>query len=259
MATRSAGNEKSLGHGQKRQREDEPDFSNPTTLVTFIVGAEPNTEKFMVHKEVACFGSPVLDAALDRTSIEGDVLKYTMDSTTPRAFRLLVQWLYSRKLKVLQLRTLSESPTTTHQARVEAAQSEDESLAELWVLGRELCIPDLQNHVLDKIFAIYRFRSRIPFTTYHYIFKNTSGWCGLARYTIDFCLRYLEPACLEKHQIHFPRKLLVTLTMSFTKQRDLRVESGSAVLEDILPATYYESNNNDVILAANEEPEGIFE
>src|ERR1700678_3199043 len=40
-------------------------FSDPDTLVTFLIGPGNNPKKFVVHKEVACYHSRVFDAAFN--------------------------------------------------------------------------------------------------------------------------------------------------------------------------------------------------
>jgi hypothetical protein len=57
-------------------------------------------EIIFVHKEFACFASPVFDAAFNSNFIEGQTQTYKLDDTTSRAFRLLTQWLYFEKLKI---------------------------------------------------------------------------------------------------------------------------------------------------------------
>jgi hypothetical protein len=79
--------------------------------VTFIIGKEEKTTKFMINKEVVCFHSKVLDAAFNSNFIEGQTLENYLDDTSPGAFKLFMQWLYSQKLVLSALRNpVSEDP-----------------------------------------------------------------------------------------------------------------------------------------------------
>lgn len=206
----------------------------PTTFVTIVVGTLPNVEEFMVHKEVACFHSPVLDAAFNSRFIEGQTYRYILEDTTPRAVRLLVQWLYSKNLELVQLRGY---PSKQAIVDAESAQSEDMALAELWVLADKLCIPALGNLVLDKIFLISKHQNTLAVPTYYYIFENTSETSGLRRYTIDFCFYYLLGSSLEEWESYFPRELLLALAVNFAKERDL--ENGCVIPKRLVPARYH--------------------
>lgn len=64
--------------------------------------------EFMVHKEFACYYSPVFDAAFNSNFIEGQSQIYILDDTTEGAFRLLIQWIYGQKLHIHGIGEISE-------------------------------------------------------------------------------------------------------------------------------------------------------
>jgi hypothetical protein len=66
--------------------------SSPDKVIIFYVGE--NKKAFIVHKDVACFYSPLLEAVFTSEPIEGCIQTYTVNDTTEGAFPLLVHWLY---------------------------------------------------------------------------------------------------------------------------------------------------------------------
>ena len=66
--------------------------SEPGAFVTSLIGKESNpSKKFIIHKEFACYVSPVFDAAFNSNFVEGQTQTYKLDDTTPRAFQPLTQ------------------------------------------------------------------------------------------------------------------------------------------------------------------------
>ncbi|CZR51139.1 uncharacterized protein PAC_01014 [Phialocephala subalpina] len=83
---------------------DRPDFSEPALTVAFFVTENGKTEKLLVHKEHACYYSPIFKAALNSSSQEGRTGEYGVEGTTLRAFKLLEQWIYYQSLNLLLLK-----------------------------------------------------------------------------------------------------------------------------------------------------------
>lgn len=86
-------------------------------MVTFEVG--PAKQKFFLHKEIACNGSPVFDSALNGRFEEGFTQTDSLEDVTPNVFRFFSEWLYSRKLSLLDhsfdnIDALSETEKKTH-------------------------------------------------------------------------------------------------------------------------------------------------
>lgn len=74
---------------------------DPKALVTFVVGPEGHTTEFLIHKEVACHHSKVLEAAFRSQFVEGSTQTYRLADTTEGAFKFMMQWMYSQKLNLL--------------------------------------------------------------------------------------------------------------------------------------------------------------
>lgn len=70
-------------------------------MAAFFVTEDGKTEKFLVHKEHACYYSPIFKAAFNSNSQEGRTGEYRIEGTTLRAFKLLVQWIYYQSPNLL--------------------------------------------------------------------------------------------------------------------------------------------------------------
>ncbi|CZT11061.1 uncharacterized protein RAG0_15335 [Rhynchosporium agropyri] len=81
---------------RKRRKTILPTYSDPKSLVTFLIGPGPNPVEFLIHKEIVCHNSRVLAIAFNGKFIEGRTQTYGIDDTTERAFKLFMQWLYSK-------------------------------------------------------------------------------------------------------------------------------------------------------------------
>ncbi|KAE9374854.1 hypothetical protein N431DRAFT_372796, partial [Stipitochalara longipes BDJ] len=133
-----------------------PHFSAPNEMVTFLIGKAGSEEPFSVHKEFACYYSPVLKAAFDSSFIEGQTQIYRLEDVNSIAFRLFVQWLYSQKIDLIQNDSENGNETIFQKARIHAVpvplikawRDQDLDLAQLWVIGDRLLIPRLQNAVM---------------------------------------------------------------------------------------------------------------
>jgi hypothetical protein len=159
--------------------------SDPTSLVTFIIGKKEKTTKFIIHKEVVCFHSKVLDAAFNSNFIKGQTLEYYLDDTSPGVFKLFMQWLYSQKLVLLAL-------TDPVREDMEIGLNESLDLAMLWVLADKLGMSSLQNVALKAIDEISHKHQLIATHTFFYIENNTAADSPLRRYTVANCASYLH-------------------------------------------------------------------
>lgn len=143
---------------------------SPEAIVTFLIGPGDSPKKLIVHKEHACYHSPVLDAAFNGDFIEGQTQTYRIEDTSPGAFRIFVQWLYRQELDLFQLRG---SPVELD-GDSDDCFTEDMALAELWVLADKMAVPALQNLVVSKIIAIREKTNAVAVTTLHYISRRTA-------------------------------------------------------------------------------------
>lgn len=102
-------------------------------MVTILVGAGDNPAKFVVHKDFVCHYSPVFRAAFNSVLIEGQTQTYHLKDDREKVVALLVEWIYTKDI----------------------SSSNDrggyDDLVKLWILADKLCIPDLQNNVIDRL------------------------------------------------------------------------------------------------------------
>lgn len=179
-----------------------------------MIGPGDNPEKFMVHKEVACYHSPVFDAAFNSEFIEGQTQAYRLDDTTPRAFRLLVQWLYGQKLALVQLRqdwTIEDS-----NKNLTLTNAEDMSLAEPWILAEKMHIPQLQNLALSMIDEIGTKMTEVAIWPLEYVYKHTSTGSPLGEYMVSIIASYLDATTYTTDPKAFPQEMLLELAEALT-------------------------------------------
>ncbi|PVH85686.1 hypothetical protein DL98DRAFT_605275 [Cadophora sp. DSE1049] len=138
---------------KKKQKTELARFSDGKSLVTFIVGPDPNPTEFLIHKEVVFQQSEVLAAAFNSGFKDGQTQTYRIEDTTVRAFRLFMQWLYSHNLTGLQVDPDYEYDENDDEED-ELEDAEDMSLPELWVLADKFGMPCLQNAALEAIHSI---------------------------------------------------------------------------------------------------------
>ena len=186
-------------------------YREPAAFVTFFIGEGDNPTKFLVHKEFACHYSPVLKRAFNSEFVEGQTQTYRLEDTTEQAFRLLVQWLYSQKFE-LPLGEYKDNGQIIDPEVMRALMAEENSLAELWVLADKLCIPALQNLVIDTIHMICSVRERVPASTYRYIYENTESGSPLRRLVVTYTVRYIDQEGLLGESDFYPRQMLLDLS-----------------------------------------------
>lgn len=223
-------------------------LGDSTTFVTFIVGTAPNTKNFTVHKEVACFESPVFDHAFneDVGSSEHESQTFCLENVTARTFQMLVQWMYSKTLNLRQIRRVREeiddytyfvSPDAPVSDAVK--REEDMTMACLWVLAENLKMPVLQNILIDRIDRITNECHTIPCSTYHYIYRSTKSESLLRKYTMDSAIRYIDVKTLRDREAEIPRPLLVTLgvkMLDLQRKREDNASDGSPLNDEELSA-----------------------
>jgi hypothetical protein len=188
--------------------------SDSAALVTFLIGPGDAPEKFIVHKEAACYHSKVFDAAFNNTAfIEDQTQTYKMDDTTNCAFRFLVQWFYFKKLEITQLKETWPSIKNDP-----AAIAENQSLAELWILGDKLGIPELQNLTIEIMWKIVGVTSLTPTQSFKYIYKNTCPASVLRRYVVDSCAFHLNSKYFSESSHDFPHEMFADIITLYSER-----------------------------------------
>ena len=183
-------------------------------MVTFFIGDGEEAKTFIVHKEFACHYSPVFNAAFNSSFTEGQTLTYRLEDTTEGAFRLLVQWLYTQKLDLLQLNDESSDDETYSDSTWD---ENNRGLVELWILADRLCIPQLQNFALESINKISDKLLMVPTGIFNYTYEHTTAGCQLRRFLVELCARGLKSWFYSVESESFPRDMLIDLTTLYAK------------------------------------------
>lgn len=165
-----------------------------------------------MHKEVACYHSPVFNAAFNSDFIEGQTQTYRLEDTTTRAFKLLVQWLYSQKVQIRQLDNdcVYDSMIFT---------PETLALVELWVLADRISIAKLQNHALGLIYQLPRRHNRISTYPLGYIYTHTSSGSLLRKYIVSIFAVGFPSTWFTACSNEFPKEMLVDMVIYHAEQR----------------------------------------
>jgi hypothetical protein len=142
----------------------------------------------MVLKEVACYYSPVFDAAFNSNFIEGQTQTCSLKDTSEGVFSLLLQWIYGQKVHVRGLGWVRKLPAgvfvkfksdsglearenvdaagtnnvddtvearepVMHDIDTQTKEAAYDLLFQLWVLADKLCMPHckiLSNRLFTK-------------------------------------------------------------------------------------------------------------
>ena len=173
----------------------------------------------MVHKEVACKYSPVWKSAFNSPLIEGQTHTYTLDDVPEHIFRLLVQWLYSQKIKLL-----SHPELLDPQARAKASTKEpcrgpvrctDEhlELVTLWILGDRLLMDVFQNFVMDVLIAKF-YVCGASLGLHAFIYENTLPGSALRHLLVAENVWLLGIFHMESVIASVPREMLIDMAQA---------------------------------------------
>ncbi|KAL2064013.1 hypothetical protein VTL71DRAFT_4507 [Oculimacula yallundae] len=136
------------------------------TMVTFVIGAEPDPKTFYVHKHLACAHSPFFEAAFQGQMIEGRTQSMRFEDVEIEIFGDLVHWMYTN---TLQNDFLSRDSELTEVGKL--------AYIGLWKLAERCLMPVLQNTVMiamlgngswfmnDKIVELAHFACQNPGNT----------------------------------------------------------------------------------------------
>jgi hypothetical protein len=160
-----------------------------------------------VYKELACFYSPVLNAAFtDDRFLEGEIQTYTLEDVPAPVFEQLVQWLNTEKFDDLftkeELRKamrpqnwfwyfrnslagtktnelpkrMKNGPGIGHQVR--------SRIIALWILADRLQIPSLQNLAIDALARASHYYGPFSAAEMLQAYENTSRKSPLRRFLV---------------------------------------------------------------------------
>ncbi|PMD39677.1 hypothetical protein L207DRAFT_583537 [Hyaloscypha variabilis F] len=81
-------------HGQSsnrvKKKKKKKFAADPQDVVGLYAGEDRGEKPLNIHKDVACFYSPVFKAAFNSQFIEGEEQKCRLEDTNPRTVRLLI-------------------------------------------------------------------------------------------------------------------------------------------------------------------------
>ncbi|CZT08202.1 uncharacterized protein RAG0_13350 [Rhynchosporium agropyri] len=138
-------------------------------MVTIIMkGHESKPDcKYIMHKSVACYYSPVLDKAFNGPFIEGQTQTFTIeDFAWPGTFGAIQSWMYTQK---------------TDTWKAEWGNAYGAKLYALYILADRMLMPKLQNEAIVLLLAA----KCLPFRWLEYIYKETSPESKLRLCIID--------------------------------------------------------------------------
>jgi hypothetical protein len=168
-----------------------------------------------------------LRAAFNSNFVEGKTQTYRIEDTTEEAFRLVVQWLYSQKLVLLQ--HTPNHPLLEDVTHL-SGMAEDESLVELWVLAAKLKIPKLQNAAIDSMEWIRLHTGKIPSSfIINYAYQCTTAGSPLRKYVLAVC-SLVRNEQFSMFAMEFSHELLIELACFFKKRESIGVRNKQIVM-----------------------------
>jgi len=178
-----------------------PEFSNPSDMITFVVGMEDSIETFSIHKGYVCHYSPVLKASWDGPFANAETKIHLLEDISPGAFRLLFMWIYSQKVEVPLAKYLQRDPyiiSILDNADFSNWDNEDFAeltqefyLVQLWITAGELLVPTLQNAAMEALIALQQpHPGQILDRCYHeewfpYLYEHTASGSPLRNLVVD--------------------------------------------------------------------------
>jgi hypothetical protein len=171
-------------------------------MVTLLVG-KIRVKKFVIHKDFACYYSPVFQTRFNDDLIEGQLVKeFELEDVSEDTAKFLVQWIYHQTLTIAQI----ENGGTY-------IRTEWCALHQLWVLADKLLIPRLQNAVLRYLIQIRDLAKIVPTSTISYVYMNTAPSSPLRRFVADYCASKLGIERLQASPETFLKEMLLDLAI----------------------------------------------
>ncbi|KUJ22804.1 uncharacterized protein LY89DRAFT_714523 [Mollisia scopiformis] len=199
----------------KIEKMKTPQFSNPSDMVTFIVGLKK--EKFIVHKEFACKNSEVLRAAFNGPFLEGRTGTYILEDTSAAAFRMFTEFLYSGKITLHyhNLNAEDDLVLAEDEEHIEMCAQQDTDLIDLWLLADRFLMVDFQNQVIDHMKRIYQICGVMSSCQFRKIYDNTQEGSPLRRLVVDLCCWAFFADYIKDKSDKFPQDMLVDVAIAY--------------------------------------------
>jgi hypothetical protein len=177
----------------------------------------------VVHKEFACYHSPVLKVAFDGEFIESLSNTYEMQDTESAVMQLFVNWLYTQRINL-------DQPQPGTDGWLYKFTDDNNLEARLWVLGDMLIIPRLQNQVIDYIWEAHSTTRVTSIPCFQYTYNNTSSTSPLRRVVVMLCTQNIANSHYSGYIDHFPKEKLVDLVRLFAKHCNSRYKNASSTV-----------------------------
>lgn len=168
------------------------------TLVPFLIGPTDKQSRFYVHKEIACASSPMFEEAFNSQFIEGQTQIYSLEDTSSRAFRFLVQSIYKGTLIVLASKTeylqRAMQATTPPYYELESGstvkETEVRALVDVWVLADKLMMAEFQNRIMGILYKGYEAKDLLR--NAQYVWDDTTETSQIRRLFVYRCAAALS-------------------------------------------------------------------
>lgn len=179
----------------------------------------------------------VLDAAFNSGFVEGQTQTYTLDDIGPRAFRLLVQWLYTQKLGVSiemyeeagddedpvelsETADLEELDENLEPSNPYATLKMSCDLVQLWMVADRLLIRPLQNAaigILERLWIQKGHRVKDFAILFSYIYEHTTATSPLRHLLVDLIVyKWRMNEVIEEYPDLLPKDLLLEVVSILT-------------------------------------------
>lgn len=187
------------------------------------MGAGNDTKEFLVHKDITCFSSPVLKAAFNSESIEGQKLSYKLENVEFEVFQLFLRWMYKQDIlyhltlkdcHLLERAQPNDPPEMTKMLKVvfKKLDSKVHGLVQLWILADRLLIPRLQNLAMKLLLEIVSMKeiNKTLKGEWIHIYENTTTGSPLRKLVFVACA-LLEDLPAEADCEHLPRQTILDI------------------------------------------------
>lgn len=147
---------------------------------------------------------------------------YKLDDVKPEVFQLLVQWLYGQKLQPF-LTQAEDDLYRLHHRSFDLKRGKEwstvnlkmknraKSLVSLWVLGDRLCIPGVQNVVIDELEELRTRWDLDMFWCAPDVYLQCLPKTTLRRYILDQCVHCLSVYKYDIFSEYFTKEMLLDI------------------------------------------------
>ncbi|RDW64197.1 hypothetical protein BP5796_10699 [Coleophoma crateriformis] len=204
---------------EENEKNDQfPKLRPSSALVTIELVSDGKVTPFQVHKDFLCYYSPVFRSAFGSPFIEGLKQTYKLEDTTEDAVFLLIHWLYTQRLDLIQDMKLFREEFACKDGppkRMPVKDKEDRALVALWALADRLLIPSLQNIIVDKIEQMPAIFNTMPLI-YKSIYEQTYEGSALRRLIVDLFCHEMPSSCWKAHARHYPHEMLIDVATFYS-------------------------------------------